>query len=183
MINHNWATKGQKRGDFHLVREMSGMEVIFMADSPDKWLTLSEASNIIGKSTDSLRKMIKRGKLSRVKKIPGERGKQWVIHRDEVEGWTRPDKTHVQGGQTDQTNTGQINVISVEHYDKQREKWEEEKSGLVQGMLMYRWKFEELDRKLKLFPAPVEVVALEFDKVKSDLHEKEVELEIGRAHV
>lgn len=147
-----------------------------MIDSPDIWLTLSEASNITGKSAESLRKMIKRGKLLRVKKISGERGKQWVIHQDEIEQLNRQHRTNVQCGQKEWTRTGQIDFISVEHYDKQREKWEEEKTRLLQGLLMYRFKFEEIEKKIKLLPVPPDIIINEFDKVKKELEYKEKKL-------
>jgi len=147
-----------------------------MIDSPDIWLTLSEASNITGKSAESLRKMIKRGKLLRVKKISGERGKQWVIHQEEIERLDRQPMTNVQGGHKGCTRAGQIDFISVEHYDKQREKWEEEKTRLVQGLLMYRFKFEEIEKKIKLLPAPPDIIVNEFDKVKKELDYKEKKL-------
>lgn len=50
----------------------------------DQWVTLSEASTLTGKSMDSLRTMIRRGKLTQVKKVRGKRGDEWVIHREAV---------------------------------------------------------------------------------------------------
>jgi len=35
--------------------------------------------------------------------------------------------------------------------------------------MMYRWKFEELDRQVKLLPAPVEVVSSKLTELESTL--------------
>ncbi|MDQ7839372.1 MAG: hypothetical protein RDU59_12870 [Thermodesulfobacteriota bacterium] len=49
----------------------------------------------------------------------------------------------------------------IEFYDKKRLEWERERDSLMQGLLMYRYKFEEIDSKLKALPAPPEIIAEE----------------------
>lgn len=45
-------------------------------------------------------------------------------------------------------------TLPVEFYAQQQKEHEQ----ALTGMMMYRWKYEELDRQVKLLPAPVEVV-------------------------
>jgi predicted nucleic acid-binding Zn-ribbon protein len=45
-------------------------------------------------------------------------------------------------------------TLPVEYYERQQK----ERDELVQGLMMYRYKFEELDRQVRLLPAPVETI-------------------------
>lgn len=44
--------------------------------------------------------------------------------------------------------------IPLEYYERQQE----DRDRLMQGLMMYRFKFEELDRRLRLLPAPPESI-------------------------
>jgi len=138
-----------------------------------EWLTLQEASKITGKKPSALRGAIQRGRVMRVKKETGAIGDYWLIHRDELpkignnrsgafEGVDRMIEVDpaIEVDRSESPIGGdRVNLVTVEYYDQQREKWDRERSQLEQGVMMYRYKFEELDRKVKLLPAPVEVVS------------------------
>lgn len=49
-------------------------------------------------------------------------------------------------------------LIPLQHYEEQRSQWLQERDQLQAGLLMYRYKFEELDRQVKMLPAPVEII-------------------------
>ncbi len=148
-----------------------------------EWLTLKEAGKRTGKSPDAVRSWIRRKTQStdsvRIKK----NGKKWLIHRDELLNISERDNEvrplNISTEQATEFTTDNI-PIPLEYYEKKRKEWESEKTELIrtyeQGLMMYRFKFEELDRKLKLLPAPVEVIAHEFEKVKVELDNKEQEL-------
>lgn len=65
--------------------------------------------------------------------------------------------------------SGNMVILPVDLYNKEKE----ERDKYFQGMMMYRFKYEELESKLKLLPAPVEVVSHEFEKIRLHLDEKE----------
>ena len=60
----------------------------------------------------------------------------------------------------------------IEFYDKKRIEWERERDSLMQGLLMYRYKFEEVDRQLKVLPAPPEYVKAKIDELEKNLQEE-----------
>jgi hypothetical protein len=67
----------------------------------------------------------------------------------------------------------------IEYYDKKRENWDNERDKLVQGMMMYRYKFEELDKQVKALPAPPELLTskiqtLEEEKVQALAQAQEI---------
>lgn len=150
------------------------------ANNANEWLTIKEVSNITGKTPASIRMLIKRGKIVRIREEHHYGRKYWVIHKDECELLGTQENEDVRIPNSMRTVTEHEITIPFETYDKQRSQWENEKTELIrtyeQGLMMYRFKFEELDRKLKLLPAPVEVIAHEFEKVKSELEDKEGEL-------
>ena len=136
---------------------------------PNEWLTLKEAEEITGKSAASIRGSILRGQYDRVKKVMGKTRKIWLIHRNEIEHKIDHDRSERTFDQNIRSQIDQAITIPLEYYEQQQK----EHDQLMQGMLMYRWKFEELDRKLKLLPAPVEVISNEFEKLRIDLETKE----------
>jgi len=126
-----------------------------------QWLTLTDASALTGKSIHSLRMMIRRNKLTHVKKVRGKRGEEWVVHRDAIHDAGLPEQdvttvTHVNDEPENSPASKGEHVITlpVEYYERQQK----ERDELVQGLMMYRYKFEELDRQVRLLPAPVETI-------------------------
>jgi hypothetical protein len=65
----------------------------------------------------------------------------------------------------------------MEYHDRKREEWECERDKLVQGMMMYRYKFEDLDRQLRLLPAPPERVTSKVQELEAESKQKARALE------
>ncbi|GEM_PF-2668305 len=57
-----------------------------------QWITVQEASRITGRSINSIRLLIRRRKLSRVLKIKGKHGDEWVIHREAIHDLSQADQ-------------------------------------------------------------------------------------------
>jgi len=144
-----------------------------------EWITLKEASKITGKSVTALRMMIKRKKIDRAKKIRINNREHWHIHKEEVGALSDHDQTVDRGDQNTLSRLDQVITMPVETYLQQQK----ERDHLVQGMMMYRFKFEELDRKLKLLPAPVEVIAHQVEEQKEALAERERMLQDTQAAI
>jgi len=132
----------------------------------DKWLSLKEASKMTGKSVNALRLLVNRKRFDMVKRVEGNGFSQWMIHHDslvktcgdDMGSTSDSDKGLSGGSQSAVMNTCQVNTVTLEHYDQQREKWLEERDKLQAGLMMYQYKFEELDRQIRLLPAPVESI-------------------------
>jgi hypothetical protein len=65
-----------------------------------------------------------------------------------------------------------VNMVTLEYYDSQRDKWERERSNLEQGIMMYRFKYEELERRLKVLPAPPELVSYRVGELEQKLEDE-----------
>jgi hypothetical protein len=52
----------------------------------------------------------------------------------------------------------QVNTVTIEYYDRQRKAWDDQRSRLEQGIMMYRFKYEEMCKQIKLLPAPPEMI-------------------------
>jgi len=63
----------------------------------------------------------------------------------------------------------QVNTITLDAYEEKRSLWLKERDELQTGLMVYRYKFEEMERQMRLLPAPVEVV-------NTILQEKEAKL-------
>jgi len=81
---HDKAGHGYKLNVERVFIILAGQEAVHTQVNTDQWITLNEASILTGRSMDTLRTMIRRGKLTRVKKDRGKRGDEWVIHREAV---------------------------------------------------------------------------------------------------
>ena len=141
-----------------------------------EWFSLQEASIITGKSPASLRRLIQRKIFERVKKEHSSHGEYWLIHRDElnIRGVQGAFSEHgfVQGVHNERVEGVQVNTITFETYDNHRREWEQRCSSLEQGLMMYRYKFEEVDRQLKALPAPPEFVKVKIDELERNLQEE-----------
>jgi hypothetical protein len=133
-----------------------------MNAATSSWLTFAEAGALAGKSSSAVRMWVKRrrskGEPVQVKKEPGKHGEIWYIHSSEVGSFGEREGVNVQGEQEFVAQGERVNTITVEYYDAQRKQWDDERDELRSGLMMYRWKYEELDRQVKLLPAPVEVL-------------------------
>ena len=74
--------------------------------------------------------------------------------------------------ETEVPGIAHVNLVTIEYYDQQREKWERERSQLEQGIMMYRYKFEEMDRQIKALPAPPEYVKAKIEELEQSLKEE-----------
>jgi hypothetical protein len=147
--------------------------VIDVERSNDGWVTLQDASVITGKSITSLRMMIKRRKIDQVKKISGKRGDKWVIKKEALSLMSDQDPDFVNGEQKHRSNADSMIRLPVEVYTQQQK----ERDQLVQGLAMYRYKFEELEKQVKMLPAPVEVVSSRMPELETRVKELEAALE------
>jgi hypothetical protein len=155
-------------------------DITVTSQETGQWITLQEASSVTGKSVNALNLMIRRRKINKTRKVNGKGQGKWLIHKDSLIKFLSPDPLSCQPDQLtrqddleDQSNqTGYERftpMIPLEHYEKKRDEWESERDKLMQGLMMYRYKFEELEKQVKMLPAPVEVVSSEFERLKSEL--------------
>lgn len=71
-----------------------------------------------------------------------------------------------------ESTTAYIVTQILENFDKQRKEWESEREKLSQGLMMYQYRLMEYERKLKLLPAPVEVVSSRLKELEQTLEEE-----------
>jgi hypothetical protein len=151
----------------------------------EKWLTLKEAGEITGKNVQAIRMLIKRNKFVNVKKTQIKGHDNWLIRRDELNLLASQLSSHVKDNVNDShvrlTDIPPVNMISVEYYDKKRNEWDRDRDNLLQGIMMYRYKFEELDQRVKLLPAPVEAVASKIGELEARVNSHK-EAEEQKAH-
>lgn len=149
--------------------------------SVNEWLTLQEASRITGKSINALTLLISRGKIDRSKKIVGRGKGKWLIHRDSI-GLTSADdrlkdQDRTEPGQTERSTDRSDPAIPLHYFDSKMKEWTEERDRLQAGLLMYRYKFEELDRQIRLLPAPVESIPSKMTELEQKTAEKDLALQ------
>jgi hypothetical protein len=145
-----------------------------------EWLTIKEASKITGRSVNALNLLVNRQRVDKIKKIDGK----WHIHRDSLITLCQPRESDIAETRLDiQSIMSEavspdiaIPMIPLEHYEKKREVWDIERDKLHAGLMMYRYKFEEAERQLKLLPAPAEIVTTKMQEQDAALQEKEIAL-------
>lgn len=137
----------------------------------DEWMTLKEASVASGRTINSLRLLISRKKIDKVKKMHDNGPGYWLIHREAMSQISMSDMGdkdthHVIMSDTHQPIMSapcQVISMPVEYYTQQQK----ERDELVQGLMMYRYKFEELDRQMRLLPAPVENIPAKLSELET----------------
>ncbi len=159
------------------------------------WITIKEASDISGRSVNAIRLLIHRGKIGKIKKVKGKGRGEWLVHRDslsqiidsDITGEMSEISADVSSDRSDNLTTRDHSpdittqtyndhskpMIPLEYYDSRRDEWMLERDRLLQGLMMYRYKFEELDRQLKMLPAPPEFVKAKLDELEHHLQKKE----------
>jgi len=155
-----------------------------VSQSTSQWVTVQEASQITGKSENAIGLLIRRRRLDRVKKVNGNGQGKWLIHRDSLMKYQSTSQSSEKVTDSDQSVrpvsqsvTDLLkSMIPLEHYEKKRGEWDQERDRLQTGLLMYRYKFEELDRQTRLLPAPLESIPSKL----SELEHKEQELRESR---
>jgi flagellar biosynthesis GTPase FlhF len=103
-----------------------------------------------------------KGEHVQVKKERGKRGETWLIHPSEVNALSEHDPAVVKGEQEGE----RVNTVSLDRYDAMRKEVEQERDQALQGLMMYRYKYEEMDRQMKLLPAPPEVVTSKLQELE-----------------
>ncbi|MFP4498021.1 MAG: hypothetical protein ACLFQV_07400, partial [Vulcanimicrobiota bacterium] len=155
----------------------------------NNWLSLKQAGKLTGKSITSLRMLIKRGKINQAKKENVNGRQLWFIHKNELSGFDKKVNDQAAGDQLqentslddqqssdqahDQGGSASCVTLPVEIYLQKQE----ERDRLIQGITMYRYKFEELDRHIKLLPAPAEVIIDRLEAQNQNLVQKNKEIE------
>ena len=155
-----------------------------MTNRNEQWVTIQEASEIIGRSENAVRLLVKRGKFDQLKKVRKSGRGYWVIHRDSITRLVNSSQW-VTGARresgSDLTNvTNGESSIPLHHYEEQRSLWLQERDQLQTGLMMYRFKFEELEKQVKMLPAPVEVVSSRMPELETRVKELEADLEQAR---
>jgi predicted DNA-binding transcriptional regulator AlpA len=158
----------------------------------DRWLTLQEASKVTGIKIPTLRQGIKRGKYS------GERqctpnGHRWVISLDSVKAPMKLDKRwlNVRTGEqcSDIQHSGEQTHAYSELLMKQQSERIGEQSKHISTLEKLLTDFQarisnieaekdELQGKLKLLPAPVEMVTTRLDELEQKIREKDEALSV-----
>lgn len=163
---------------------MVGNEV----NSSSPWVTLKEASELTGRNINSLRQLLSGRQAVKVKKVKSSGQGNWLFHKDSLNGimlTSSPDRV---------SQTGQKSGIPLEYFDSKQKEWTEERDKLQAGLMMYRFKFEELNRQIRLLPAPAEVITSQLmeteealkaevelrEKLTSALQEKEAKIEVQK---
>lgn len=151
-----------------------------MNSGKGQWITLKEASEISGKSINALRLQIHRGKIDNLRKVKGKGHGEWLIHKDYVAQFDPAEISENLKSQdtpiemtTLKSQDNSEHAISLQYFDKKLNEWETERDKLVQGLMMYRYKFEDLERQIKLLPAPPEVLTSELEQKAQALAQAE----------
>jgi hypothetical protein len=150
----------------------------------EEWVSLKEASSLTGKSMTALRVMIKRGKGIRAKKIQDNNREYWFIHRDELKELRSA--SHFSGDDHDEydhdepravPHSGEVMSMMYDMLERQRKEMTRERDQILQGLMMYRYKYEELDRQVKALPAPPDEMSAEIKQKDFVIREKELVIE------
>jgi hypothetical protein len=141
-----------------------------MTNQDSQWVNIQTASEIIGRSENAVRLLVKRGKFDQLRKIKDKGRGHWVIHRDSIARLVNLGQL-VEVDGSDQLN--QDHSIPLKHYEEQRKLWLSERDQLKSGLMMYRYKFEEIEQKMRLLPAPPEMVARELEEKAAALAQAE----------
>jgi hypothetical protein len=141
-----------------------------------EWLALRDAGKEAGISAAAVRMWIisrmARGDYVEIKKEPGKYRETWYIHSSEMKALREGHASSLPGFEA--SPQGDIvNLVSLDRYESMRKEMEIERDRALQGMMMYRYKFEELDQKMRLLPAPADVVAKELEQKDARLRELE----------
>jgi len=142
-----------------------------VGQSISQWVTIQEASEIIGKSENAIGLLVRRRRFERLKKVNGAGKGKWLIHRDSLVKYQSISQSPEELTESDQSVSQTISdllksMIPLEHYEKKRDEWVTERDRLQTGLMMYRYKFEEIEKQMRLLPAPVEVVNHKLDELE-----------------
>jgi hypothetical protein len=132
------------------------------SDLSDKeWVALKEAGKSAGKSIHSLRLLIQRGRMEKMRRQRVGGNGYGEIHEEapdvrstEGAGIMRPSQVSSSPFPETLSVPSQMISLPVEYFEQQQK----ERESLAQGLMMYRYKFELAEKELRLLPAPAESV-------------------------
>ena len=153
----------------------------------EKWISLKDLSEMSGRSINAVRLLIHRGKIKDVRKLKGRGHGEWLIRRESLEEFMSDEISDNLNAQeiSDEMTTlksqeDSMPVIPLEYFDSRQREWMEERDKLQAGLMMYRYKFEESERRMKLLPAPAEVVGSRIEELERTIRDQAADLERAR---
>jgi len=145
-----------------------------------KLITVQEAATRLNLSERTVWKYIQRRALKTSKEFSeGKRHRVMVLESSVQELQSSPsekiNEVQLNDSENDQRSPkkGDSVVLPADIYLQQQQ----ERDSLMQGLMMYRYKFEELDKQVKQLPAPPEIVARELSDKAAALARAEEILE------
>ncbi len=133
-----------------------------MSSDNGKLITVQETASRLNLSERTVWKYIQRKALKTSKEFSEGKRHRVMVLEDSVSGF--------QGSASEKFNEVQLNdseidqgssvVLPAEIYMQHQK----ERDSLMQGLMMYRYKYEELDRQVKVLPAPPEIVTRELNE-------------------
>jgi hypothetical protein len=146
-----------------------------MSSEEGNLITVREAAQRLNISERTVWKYIQRSQLKTSKELSENRRLRVMVfesslsdllcrrsHEDSIE-----DFNEVQRSSNEDFNGVQRispSSIPLEYHDMKTREWQEERDRLQSGLMMYRFKFEDLDRRIRLLPSPPEMMTEEIRK-------------------
>ena len=135
----------------------------------EEWLSLRQASDMTGKSVNALRLLVNRKRFDMVKREDRNGHCYWLIHRDSLMKTCGQKVATTSNGQATTSPHDMMTTIPLEYFDGKLKEWEGERDELKSGLMMYRYKYEELERQVRLLPAPVDQVSSKMTEMEEAL--------------
>jgi excisionase family DNA binding protein len=148
-------------------------------------VTVKEAASMLNVSERTIWKYVQRRTLKASRKFSEGRKPKVMVFQDSISELlrSRSDTLIIEGSMNNskqgQDTSGKVQnasgikaSIPLEHYEEQRSRWLQERDQMQAGLMMYRHKYEEAEQKLRLLPAPPEIILPRL----SDLEQKETAL-------
>jgi hypothetical protein len=145
------------------------------------WIPMNDVCMMTGKSSEEIRAIVERGSGIQAKKVIDNDHELWLIHKDTVKRINDGDIDslccqYLEGAEKKRASSSlddQVIGIVTEVYEKQRKELMRERDQALQGLMMYRYKYEELDRQFRLLPAPPDMVKSRMEDLKRSQQEKD----------
>lgn len=142
-----------------------------LAGDGKEWLSLKEISDITEKSPSFIDFLVSTGHIQKIREISHDDYSFTLIHRDMIPLIISSEEVADAHAGSDGTGSRDAarGSIPCEYYDLKLQEWMKERDRLIQGLMMYRYKFEEIEKQMKLLPAPPEIM-------QKKLSEREMQL-------
>jgi excisionase family DNA binding protein len=149
-------------------------------------MTVKEAANRLNLSERTIWKYIQNRSLKTSRKFSGGKKPMVMVFEKSISELLRtrniepsmsgsmnnPEQDHNASGKVQDASELPFS-IPLHHYEEQRSCWLQERDNLQAGLMMYRWKFEDLERQVKLLPAPAETIGPRLTELEQTLHDRE----------